>query len=391
MTVITSAVDAGEVLRKAKAARRVLAAAAATTDKEGGPGANVLTAVREAGAFALTTPRRFGGLDAGNRTMVAVFSELGSACPSTSWLAQVSATAKSVFTPWMTPETQDALYADPNLVLCGSAIPLGRARAVPGGLRVSGRWPYASGCLDAPWAIVGIGASDDADVRLHPVVLPTSEFDIERTWDGVTGLRGTGSHTLVADDVFVPSAFQTDPSAESRGDSAPFEVRQLQVLLHIGSTLLGAAKGAAGVVGPLMTADRPVPTTTHQRKADSPVARQMFRQVHHLVATAETRLLAVADALDAASVSLLPVEAAQQRWNVVTAVLECRRAVETMLDLHGSSAFVAGNELLRFWQDLAIGSRHAALNPFATAEGYSRALFETADHGQAWFLPHRDV
>jgi alkylation response protein AidB-like acyl-CoA dehydrogenase len=140
---------------RARAARSVLAADAAATEERGRPTAASLAAARDAGAFAVTTPTRFGGLDADNRTMVRVFAELGAGCPSTSWLAAVSATAKSMFTDWMTAEAQEAFYTDPHVLICGTARPAGHIRTVPGGTRITGRWSYASGCLDSPWAIVG--------------------------------------------------------------------------------------------------------------------------------------------------------------------------------------------------------------------------------------------
>ena len=372
--------DVDDLLDRARAARRVLAENAATTEERGRPTARSLAAARDAGAFALTTPRRFGGLDADNRTMFQVFAELGAGCASTSWLAQVSATAKSMFTEWMTPETQEAVYSDPHVVVCGTAMPYGHARAVAGGLRVTGRFPYASGCLDAPWAMVGIGSSDDDAVRPHPVWLPTAELTVERTWDGADGLRGTGSHTLVAEDVFVPSAFQTVPPTDPGGALVDLSFHQLQVVLHTASPLLGAARGALGAVKSVMTAKRPLFGSPYQSKADSPFARHLFAQAHSLVSTAEARLLNVADVLDAVSGASLPaVSGARQRSQIVTAMRECRAAVEKLLDLHGSSAFAAGNPVARFWRDLAVGSRHATVNPYLTAEGYSRALFETSD------------
>ncbi|TWF78389.1 acyl-CoA dehydrogenase-like protein [Pseudonocardia hierapolitana] len=60
----------------------------------------------------------------------------------------------------------------------------------------------------------------------------------------------------------------------------------------------------------------------------------------------------------------------------MAAVQDCRLAVEKLLDLHGSSVFAAGNPLGRFWRDLAVGSRHGAVNPWAAADDYGRILTE---------------
>jgi alkylation response protein AidB-like acyl-CoA dehydrogenase len=86
------AADTADPWERARRARAVLAENAAATEERGRPTTESLAAARGVGAFAVTTPARFGGLDADNRTMVRVFAELGAGCPSTSWLAAVSAT-----------------------------------------------------------------------------------------------------------------------------------------------------------------------------------------------------------------------------------------------------------------------------------------------------------
>src|SRR6185295_692662 len=88
--------------------------------------------------------------------------------------------------------------------LAGSAMP-GVARRVDGGLRISGRWPNASGAQHATWASLGAVVLDDADAVVDAVMgaVPVSELRLEDTWHMV-GMRGTGSNTWVGNDVFVP-------------------------------------------------------------------------------------------------------------------------------------------------------------------------------------------
>ncbi|OZM80819.1 acyl-CoA dehydrogenase family protein [Pseudonocardia sp. MH-G8] len=376
--------DTADPWERARGARALLAANAAATQERGRPTPESLAAAREVGAFAVTTPARFGGLDADNRTMVRVFAELGAGCPSTSWLAAVSATAKSMFTDWMTADAQKAFYADPHVSICGTARPSGHARTVPGGTRVTGRWPYASGCLDAPWAMLGAPELDgDMPTGLpRYVLLPTDELTVERSWDGVAGLQGTGSHTLVADDVFVPDTFlMAPPQGPDGAPVPPSDARRMQVALHTVSPLLGAAKGALDVTGPLMTTERPVFGTAYRRRAESPSARHFFAEASHLVHTAEQRTVGVADLLDAAERghTLSPTELAHARMHLIAAMQDCRLAVDKLLDLHGSSAFAAGNPLGRFWRDLSVGTRHAAISAWVAADDHGRVLTEDRD------------
>jgi alkylation response protein AidB-like acyl-CoA dehydrogenase len=108
-------------------------------------------------------------------------------------------------------ETARKLYADPGLIVAGALNPLGRATPVPGGYRVTGQWPFASGCHNAGWfwgqCLVtdgdGLAKSASGGAVLREALIPSTEFEIVDTWH-VSGLRGSGSHDVAARDVFVP-------------------------------------------------------------------------------------------------------------------------------------------------------------------------------------------
>lgn len=84
----------------------------------------------------------------------------------------------------------------------------GRARKVEGGWRVSARKAPASGC-EAGQVLVTSARWEDAPEgpRVLQLAVPMSAegVRIERTWDTL-GLRATGSHTVVLEEVFVPDA-----------------------------------------------------------------------------------------------------------------------------------------------------------------------------------------
>jgi acyl-CoA dehydrogenase len=84
----------------------------------------------------------------------------------------------------------------------------GRARRVEGGFEVSARKSPASGCEAGHVLVTSIRWDDapDGPKVLHCSVPMSAEgVRIERTWDTL-GLRATGSHTVVLEDVFVPDA-----------------------------------------------------------------------------------------------------------------------------------------------------------------------------------------
>ena len=74
-----------------------------------------------------------------------------------------------------------------------------QGRRVPGGVVVSGRWAFCSGITHADVLFAGCVLEDSPAV----VALPTEQLQILDTWHTL-GLRGTGSHDTVAEEVFVP-------------------------------------------------------------------------------------------------------------------------------------------------------------------------------------------
>jgi alkylation response protein AidB-like acyl-CoA dehydrogenase len=82
----------------------------------------------------------------------------------------------------------------------------GQARAVDGGYVVSARKTPVSACEVGDVLVTSIRwdeAPDGPQVLHCSVPLAADGVQIERTWDTL-GMRATGSHTVVLDDVFVP-------------------------------------------------------------------------------------------------------------------------------------------------------------------------------------------
>ena len=377
--------DVETLMTAARSAVPVLAANAGRAERDRRLPAESIAVLRDAGAFALATPARFGGLDADLPTTVRVISELGRGCPSSAWLVAVSAEAQPAFTPLMSEEVLAEFYADPDTRLCGAGNPPGRGRRVTGGVRVSGRWPYASGCEDAPWAITLALVSDgDGPPEFVVVLAPTSDLDIERTWD-TAGMRGTGSHTLVADDVFVPQARVLSLPTGPNGAPDLFSGRPARPLgggVTMLASLVGAARGALDVVGSTLHERKP-PMTQYDSLAASPGARHWFAEATHLIESAQHDLLVLAAEIDQlmAEPTLADRDSTALRMRLNSVVQRCQDGVNLLLDLNGASSFAADNALQRFWRDLHVGSRHVQFNPYLALENHA-GLLATARRAQ---------
>jgi len=329
------------------------------------PAMESLDALRRDGAFALRTPREYGGAWAGAESVARCLSDLGRSCPSTAWIAGTCVTSKNLAVrTFPDPSVRASLFADPDALFCGSGVPAGQGERVPDGVRVSGRWPNVSGCEDAAWA----GLALLVDGTFSFMVVPVAELSVERTWN-MAGMRATGSHTLVAEDVLVP--------AEHVRPAAAFPVADmlLYALTALGPAV-GAARGALDAIDAMFASDRKPFMSAYSRMGESAGARQWLAEATHLVSRAERTMVAVARAVDASEVSEADVP--RLKMDLADAGRDCRAAVERMLDLHGASGFSTSHVLQRYWRDLAVASRHPHLNPYLAVESFGTRLVESA-------------
>ncbi|MDP9793097.1 alkylation response protein AidB-like acyl-CoA dehydrogenase [Catenuloplanes nepalensis] len=353
-----------------------LAENAARTEHDLTPAPDSVAAVRAAGLFGLAVPRAAGGSEADLRTLVEVLVELGRGCPSTAWVVGLNAANKSVARLLLPDAAQAAILADPDAVFCASSgfSPGNRGERVPGGLRVSGRWGMASGAELASLAMVGVPLPDGPVPAM--TLLPLADLSVERTWRAA-GLGGTSSHTLVAEDVFVPDEFVSfpDPAVPPQGlPPTPLFTGGLAAL----APMIGATLGARDLVADAISGGRAPYMTTYARVADSPLGRHWFTEALQRSESALRRTVRVADILDDLPPGgELPVtERMALRVELSAAARECREAMELLLDLHGASGFAEGNPLQRFWRDVAVGTRHPFFTPYILAEDHGRITFD---------------
>src|SRR5262249_40089573 len=74
---------------------------------------------------------------------------------------------------------------------------------VEGGYRVSRTWHFCSGVPYASYHM-GLTPVQDSDTKIMAVV-PRDSFRMLGNWGDLIGLKGSGSHSVVVDDVFVPA------------------------------------------------------------------------------------------------------------------------------------------------------------------------------------------
>ena len=138
------------------------------------------------------------------------FTALSYSNPTAAWTGFNHAGAAAAAVSRLSDEGIDLLFgSDPSPFLAAVAIPTGTFTRVDGGVLMNGTWNYASGVRHADWAMLtAIEAVEQPSVTL--AVIRTADATVHGDWN-VMALKGTGSVSITAKDVFVPTALTVDP------------------------------------------------------------------------------------------------------------------------------------------------------------------------------------
>jgi alkylation response protein AidB-like acyl-CoA dehydrogenase len=312
-------------------------------------------------------------------------AELGRGCGSTAWVASLINVCA-----WLTglfPERaqQDVWGPNRDAWVAGSLAPNGDAVPVDGGWRVTGRWPWASGCMHAQWVACGIHITNErgeiADLGLS--LMPIGEVSLEDTWF-MAGMKGTGSNTIVANDVFVPEhrflpyppAFTGQYRTEHR-DEVVYRAALVPVtVLILAGSQLGVARAALDYVI-AKAGTRGITHTNFRSQSESAGFQMLVADAAMKVDTAFLHAFRAADDLDnAAQAGIHPDLAARARVRMDTALVAkyAREAVELLVQAHGTSSLADFNRLQRLWRDVHVASHHAITEWQVNLEVYGKAL-----------------
>lgn len=202
----------------ADAVGREIAATTARHDEEESFVEEGFRALRQADFFKALVPAELGGLGADYRDICDAIRRLGTYCGSTALAFSMHAHLVAV-PAWRWRHEKAPVegllkrVAAEDLILISSGgsdwLPSnGRAEKVEGGFRVTAKKVFSSGC---PMGDLLVTSAIHDDPEKGPTVLhfavPFKAEGVRRldTWR-VLGMRGTGSHDLALENVFVPDA-----------------------------------------------------------------------------------------------------------------------------------------------------------------------------------------
>ncbi|RSM47491.1 acyl-CoA dehydrogenase [Actinoplanes sp. ATCC 53533] len=342
-----------------------------------------ITALAEAGLFRMRVPRRYGGYESDTRTLLDVAAEVSRADGAAGWTVAVYS-----IPTWMActfPDTvQDEVFATPDVRVCGTLSPTAMATPAEGGVVVDGKWGFISGAPHSHWQVVIAVLAPPGEPYPIMALVPMSDLLTVDDWH-TSGLRGSGSVSTVAKNVFVPqqrilplpAVLQGQYASAANADSPIYRVPLLPVAsASSAGAALGMAKGARDAFLKRLP-ERKITYTAYDSQRTAPLTHLQVAEATLKIDEAEfhaRRLTALVDAKGTEGSGWKLEERVRARADLGATVRLAREATDILADASGGSSIYDDVPIQRFRRDLQAVSLHALMHPDTNDELYGRVL-----------------
>ena len=318
--------------------------------------ADLLDELHALNTFRSLIPVSVGGSELPLPEFLSIVGGLAEADASTAWCVSQGAII-STTTCWLDAPVVREIWSRPDAVVAnGPPDRRNELRRDGDGWRVSGTWPFSSGCQHAT-LMNGTGRSDDG--RFRTSFFPPSQAAFNDNWD-VGGLKGTGSFEFTVKDLFVPADYVADLTQRP---CDPWQLLRIPLSLTFAvsfSTLaIGLARGMLRQVMDL--AQGKVPRFQTAVLRDDPDVQRMAGEAHVRLKSAALLLeQTVAEIWEA--IGHQDRIADQQRIELRMAgthgIREAAAVVDLAYAISGATAIYRDTALQRRYQDMKVITQH---------------------------------
>jgi alkylation response protein AidB-like acyl-CoA dehydrogenase len=379
-----------ELVGRAAALRPILEANAGGGEVDRRVAQASIDAMTEAGLFRIMTPKRYGGYETDIRTHLATAAEIAKGDGAAGWVTGL--TNVCAWLVGVLPErAQDEVWGDsPDTRTAGVTAPTATTTRVAGGLRVTGSWAWASGSLHAHWGLGGVPVVNEEGEMIDQALafFPMADATIEDTWF-MTGMRATGSNTIVANNMFVPDHRLLSLPASLGGvygtehkDEVLYRSAIVPVLaIILVGPMLGMATRALEIVIE-QAGTKGIAYTGYQPQSSSVTFQYQLAEAASKIETAHLHAYRAADVIDAdARAGRWPdrISRARARQDTGWVARHCREAVDVLMTIGGAGSFAESSPLQKIWRDLNTCARHVIVTPAVNQEIFGRALLDVEE------------
>lgn len=343
-----------------------------------------IEALVDMGFFRMRIPTRYGGYESDLGTVSEVVAELARGDGSTSWTAAVW-TISTWIVGLFPDSVQDEIFSTPDVRVCGILSPTAAAVSTKGGIVVNGRWSFNSGAQQSHWNTnAAILHTPDGGHEPIMMAIPMSDLEIIDDWY-TSGLRGSGSVSTVARDVFVPHerVLSMGPvlceqySSALNANSPIYRAPLLPTACAtVSGTVLGLAKAAKEAFFERLPG-RKITYTSYDSQREAPVTHLQVADATVRIDEAEFHAFRAAALVDTRSVNgetWTVEERAQVRLDMGAACQRAKEAVDVLNTASGGSSIYSNVPIQRIERDVQTLNLHAVMHPNTNLELYGRIL-----------------
>lgn len=337
----------------------------------------------ESGLLLLLVPRSMGGSELNYDAVLDVTATLGEACASTGWVYALWTAHLWMIAQLPEPIQRDVFLDPRSQPLVSSCVnTVGKPIRVEGGYRWTGKGFFSSGVDYAHWLTPAMEApNDDGTTDRKWFLLPRSDFEIVDDWFTM-GLKGTGSKTVVVNDVFIPDE-RVLLVKEMTAGTAPGAHLHDGVLYRAGFEFVFSLPVGMPALGPARAFVKAFQERIRARiGGDNPIlAREAMMSLH--------RLAQAGAEIDAAHALLLQnvrqycfkpageftdLDRTKCRRDTAYSAQLCRRAVNDLFESSGASSLFESSDMQRLWRDTNAAAAHHGLTWDIRATEFGRVL-----------------
>ena len=335
----------------------------------------------DGGLLRITLPSYLGGYGLDLATHLEVATELARGCGSTAWIQSLIGN-QNAYSAWYPGAVLDRLKADGKPLFTALVMgPPATARRVDGGVRLAGRWPYVSGVDQASWMMLS-ARDPDNEARVLTCMMRKEQGAVLDDWHAM-GMRGTGSKSVLLDDVFVPDSHVlcfrevevTGPPGAAVCPDSP--------LIGAPNSIIFAMVVAAPAIGLAACAIDAFRERLRSRwnarmpssQTEWPTSQARLGRARVRLAAAKLSLLRNAEALQAQRAAGEAISLEQKviwRAETVEMVTTCTGIVNDLFGDAGTGAVMDGSVLQRAFRDIHTLRSHFMLMPDPSLENAGR-------------------
>ena len=325
----------------------------------------VVAALRDIGAFRMLVPAELGGRPASVATFIQALELVAGADGSAGWNLGTSL-ACSMAALALPDDGLDRVFGRGlDLVFAGTVYRAnGQAVATDGGYRLTGRWPFGSGCQHADWMMGVATVFEDASPRLvdgtperRLCLFSPSDCTVLETWDP-TGLRGTGSHDIQVVDLWVAESLTAVPRRRPWRDPLFRFLGLPLTALQFSAIVTGIARAALDAFEEIAASK--TPTFASRPLREEPTVQEKHARAEALLESARAyRTAVVSDVWETlCDDGPAPMEqGAQLMLAAVTSIEQAQRALDLVYGLAGTTGIQRTHPLARAFRDIHVAAQ----------------------------------